>query len=269
MAPSARLEEYRTVVREHLLPAYVPLGSLTLAYLLGSLVHGYTDAADLDVMMVWAAPEVPGGPQRAAVVTRLDERQRTPPFVVDYRDIHLDRFVIADQEYNVAHMPLVALHAIIGSVLDARQDGAEQVLNPLGVTAGFCYGEIVLDRDGVGQQLREQLHAFPQAVKQGTRRALLAHRQEYLDNLRTFAARGDWFMFDCTLVDAVRLMLRALFASRGVYYPGDKWLREAIVCFGLGTEVLAWFDDLWPRERDSEATIAALSRLMDRAADQD
>lgn len=131
------------------------------------------------------------------------------------------------------------------------------------------YGEMVLDRDGAGQRLRERLRTFPLAVQAGMRRVVFAHRQEHLDNLRLFAARGDWFMFDCTLVDAVCATLRALFALREIYYPGDKWLRQAIIRFGLGAEVLAWFDDLWPRERDSDATIAALSRLMDRVADEE
>ena len=83
MSSSTRLETHRTTLRERLLPAYEPLGQLTLVYLLGSLVSGYTEDADLDIMMVWDDPEVPAGSQREPLVARLDERQSVSPFVVD------------------------------------------------------------------------------------------------------------------------------------------------------------------------------------------
>jgi hypothetical protein len=66
----------------------------------GPLVSGYTHQADLDVIFVWHQPEVPVDVRRAAVVACLDERQPGAPFVVDYWDVHLDRFVLAGQEYN-------------------------------------------------------------------------------------------------------------------------------------------------------------------------
>ncbi len=62
---------------------YESLGQLTLAYLLGSLAAGYTEDADLDLMMVWDDPEVPAASLREPLVTRLDERQGVSPFVVD------------------------------------------------------------------------------------------------------------------------------------------------------------------------------------------
>src|SRR5438105_14737819 len=58
MPPSPRLEAHRTVLQQQVLPAYERLGSLCLVYLLGSLASGYTDQADLDLMMVWEGPDV-------------------------------------------------------------------------------------------------------------------------------------------------------------------------------------------------------------------
>ncbi len=222
MSSSTRLEAYRNTVQEQVLPMYESLGQLTLVYLLGSLAAGYTQDADLDLMMVWDDPEVPAASLREPLVARLDERPGVSPFVVDYRDIHLERYVIDSQEYNVAHQALASFEAMLQSILDGRRDGTERVLDPLVATAGFAYGELMLDRQGLGQQWKSRLNTFPPAVK-----------------------RADWFTFQCLLVEALRTSMRALFALHEVYYPGDKWLRQSILRFGLSEEVLkprhGWF----------------------------
>ncbi len=267
MSSSPRLEAYRNIVQEQVLPMYESLGHLTLVYLLGSLASGYTEDADLDIMMVWDDHEVPAASLREPLVARLDERQGVSPFVVDYRDIHLERYVIAGQEYNVAHQPQASFEAVLQSIVNGRRDSTERVLDPLVATAGFVYGELVLDREALGQHWKSRLSTFPPMVKQECRRAVLAHRQAYLTDLATLMKRADWFEFHCMLVEAVRTTLRALFALHEVYYPGDKWLRQAILRFGLDAEVLTCFERLFEAqgsalERASEQH-AALSRLMD------
>jgi predicted nucleotidyltransferase len=207
MSSSTRLETHRTTVRERLLPAYEPLGHLTLVYLLGSLASGYTKEADLDLMMVWDDPKVPAAAQREPLVARLDERASVSPFVVDYRDIHLERYVIDGQEYNVAHQMLASFESLIHSILDGKRSSTERVLDPLVATAGFAYGELVWDRKNIGQQWKSRLNTVPPVVKRECRRAVLAHRQTYLTDLRTLMGRADWFKFHCTLVEAVRTTL--------------------------------------------------------------
>ena len=105
------------MLQQHVLPAYERLGSLTPVYLLGSLVSGYTQDADLDMMMVWDELDAPAGALRELLVARFEEQPNASPCVVDYRDIHLERVVLAGQEYNVAHLPLASFEAIIRSVL--------------------------------------------------------------------------------------------------------------------------------------------------------
>jgi len=266
MSSSTRLEAYRSNVQRQLLPAYEPLGQLTLVYLLGSLVSGYTEDADLDLMMVWNDVEVPAPSQRKLLVVRFDERQSISPFVVDYRDIHLERYVIAGQEYNVAHQTLASFEAMLQSIVNGRRDSTERVLDPLVATAGFVYGELVLDREALGQHWKSRLSTFPPVVKQECLRAVLADRQAYLTDLATLMRRADWFKFHCILLEALRTTLRALFALHEVYYPGDKWLRQSILRFGLDKEVLTCFERLFEAqgsalERASEQH-AALLRLM-------
>jgi len=98
-------------------------------------------------------------------------------------------------------------------------------LNPLVATAGFYHEEILLDHIGIAQQLKTRLSIFPEALKRESLRILHARRQGYLSDLKTFAARADWFMFHRILLDALRITLQALFSVNEVYYPGDKWLR--------------------------------------------
>src|SRR6266700_3363315 len=267
MSLSTHLEVHRNMLRQQVLPAYEPLGQLSLVYLLGSLVSGYTEDADLDLMMVWDDVGVPAASLREPLVARFDERQGVSPFVVDYRDIRLERYVIAGQEYNVAHQTQVSFEAMLQSILDGKRDSTDRMLDPLVATAGFAYEELVLDCQGLGQQWKSRLSTFPSVVKQECRRAVLANRQAYLTDLRTLLRRADWFKFHCLLVEAVRTTLRALFALHEVYYPGDKWLRQAILRFGLDAEVLACFDRLFeatgPSQERAIEQHATLRRLMD------
>ncbi len=267
MSASPRLEVHRTILQQQVLPAYEGLGSLRLVYLLGSLASGYTDQADLDLMMAWESPDVPAGSLREPLVAHLDERKGVSPFVVDYRDIHLDRYVISGQEYNVAHQTRASFEAMLQLIVDGKRDSTDRMLDPLVATAGFAYGELVLDRQGLGQQWKSRLNTFPSVVKQECRRAVLVHRQAYLRDLTTLMRRADWFKFHCVLVEALRTTLRALFALHEMYYPGDKWLRQSILRFGLDAEVLTCFECLFEAKGSAlERAVeqhAALERLMD------
>jgi hypothetical protein len=180
MSSSPRLATHRTTLRERLLSAYEPLGQLTLVYLLGSLASGYTEEADLDLVMVWGGAEVPAASQRKPLVARLDERPGVSPFVVDYRDIHLERYVIDRQEYNVAHQTLASFESLLQSILDGKTREHRTGAGPTG-----AYGELAWDRESRGQQWKSRLRAFPATVKRDCRRAVLAHRQTYLTDLFT------------------------------------------------------------------------------------
>src|SRR5258708_8020476 len=82
---------------------------------------------------------------------------------------------------------------MLQSILDGRRDSAERVLDPLVATAGFYYGELVLDPDGLGQQWKNRLSTFPSVVKRECRSAVLEHRQAYLTDLRTLMRGGVLF----------------------------------------------------------------------------
>ncbi len=155
MSSSSPLETHRTMLQQQVLPAYERLGSLTLVYLLGSLVSGYTQDADLDMLMVWDELDVPAGSLRELLVARFEERPNASPCVVDYRDIHLERIVLAGQEYNVARLPLASFEAIIQSVLLVA------LLTPRAV-AVLCHAE-----RGASSAEKPEITAKPTKVGEG------------------------------------------------------------------------------------------------------
>jgi hypothetical protein len=68
-----RPEPHRRLLGQHVLPHYEELGSLAFAYMQGSLASGYTDRADLDLVLVWDQRAVPA--DREGLVAQLDQRQ--------------------------------------------------------------------------------------------------------------------------------------------------------------------------------------------------
>lgn len=225
------LARHRGLLVREALPRYGTLGTLAFAYLHGSLVRGYTDDADLDVIAVWADPAVPT--TRAAIVAGLDERRPPAPSVVDYRDVHLDRFVLAGQEYNVGHHALPDFRALVAAALAGRPPPGARVPTPHALAAGFRAAELLADPTGAGAELQRAVATFPPHLKEQARRIVRSRREGVLTELRTFAAREDWFAFHCALVAVTRAALQVLFAVNGEYYPGDKWLRQALARLGV------------------------------------
>ncbi|GEM_PF-6360607 len=262
---SLDLDPHRARLLERVLPAYEQLGTLAFAYWQGSLVSGYTDQSDLDVILVWDTPDAPTG--REGVVATLDEEGRQPPFVVDYMDVHLDRFVMAQQEYNVGHWSLPASRDAVQTVLTGRERPGPGVLHALTAVSGFWSGQLLFDPAQEGVALHRALRAFPLVLQEQSIHVVRNHRAAYLADVRKFAERRDWFMFHSVLVTAVRASLQALFAAHRVYYPGDKWLREAIRKHGLGQGTLAAFDGVWDLRAPATERIASLTQLLDLALD--
>lgn len=254
------LTRHRDLLLREVFPRYAGLGALVFAYLQGSLVSGYTDAGDLDVIAVWDEQQVPTN--RAAVVSGLDARDPPASSVVDYRDVHLDRFVLAGQEYNVGHHALPDFRALVGAALDGRQLPGEGVLNPQALVAGFRGTEMLLDERGIGAELMAAVATFPPRLKEQARHALRNRTAGMLTDLRKYAAQEDWFAFQWALVAALRTALQILFAVNEAYYPDDKWLRRAMLRGGFPPSVIAAFDRAVGPDAPPAKRIAAVETLM-------
>lgn len=257
------LGAHRNLLVSHVLPEYAPLGALAWAHVQGSLVLGYTEESDLDVILVWDAPDVPTG--REPLVARLDEREREFPEVIDYRDIHIDRFVLRGQEYELAHYTRERFEQTMQSVRTGSDLPGREIVNSQALAGAFREAVFVVDPRGVGQRLQETLREFPEHLKAGTRLTASNNRERRMNELRTHARRGDWFPFNSALASATRTVLQALFAQREVYWTGDKWRRAAMLRYAFEPHLIDAYDRLWSPGALPESRLAALDDLTDAA----
>ncbi len=257
------LDALKEILVTRVLPEYAALGTLAWAHVQGSLVLGYTGESDLDVILVWDAAEVPTG--REAVVARLEERGRAQPEVVDYRDIHIDRFVIGGQEYELAHYTLARFTQIMESVRRGSELPERVIVNPQALAAAFREAVFVLDPRDVGRRLQNTLRDFPDHLTASALRAARNNRERRMNELRTHARREDWFPFYSALASATRTVLQALFAQREVYWTNDKWRRAAMLRYGFEPRLVDAYDRLWSLDSPPERRLAALDELTDAA----
>lgn len=257
------LDAHREFLLTRGLPEYAALGTLAWAHAQGSLVLGYTEESDLDVILVWDATDVPAG--RETLVARLDERERVFPEAIDYRDIHLDRFVVGGQEYELAHYTLARFEQIMESVRTGADLPGREIVNPQALAGAFREAVFLVDARGAGQRLREALRPFPEHLKAGTLTAARNNRERRMNELRTHARRGDWFPFNSALASATRTVLQALFAQREVFWTGDKWRRAAMLRYGFEPHLIDVYDRLWSPTAPPEVRLAALDELTDAA----
>jgi hypothetical protein len=253
------LAPHRELLLGCVLPAYARLGTLAFAHLHGSLVSGYTDQSDLDVVLVWDAADVPS--DRGAIVERLDERRREFPESIDHQDIHIDRFFIGGQEYEVVHHTLGGFSQNINWVRTGGGDPGNQVVRAQELAAGLRHATFLTDARGQGHALQESLVAFPEHLKTRAVRVAQSNRERYLNELRTYARREDWFPFHSALGSRTRSALQALFAQREVYWTGDKWRRAAMVRFGFEPAIVDAYDRLWASASSADDRIVALEEL--------
>jgi hypothetical protein len=257
------LDAHREFLVARVLPEYTALGTLAWAHVQGSLVLGYTDESDLDVILVWDATDVPTS--REPLVARLDERTRELPEVIDYRDIHLDRFVVGGQEYELAHYTLARFEQIMEAVRTGGDLPGREIVNPLALAAAFREAVFLVDPRGSGRRMREVLREFPEYLKTRATLAARNNRDRRMNELRTHARRADWFPFYSALASATRTVLQALFAQREVYWTGDKWRRAAMLRYGFEPRIVDVYDRLWAPRTTVERRLAALDELTDVA----
>lgn len=264
----------KRVVLERVLPAYEELGGVSFAWAQGSVVSGYTAKGDYDVILAWDLDKIPG--DRSSVVARLDERDPDHPFVVNHRDINIDRFTIEGQEFNIGHATPRGFRKFhVEPVLQGIAFKEEDILQPVVAVSGFYYGEVLVDRTDEASLIRQLLQPFPPKLREEALRLLRARRSE-LSMTRSLGERGDWIPYFNGLARIVQSILLALFSSRDVYYPGDKWVVQALERFAIEPSAADLWNDVWrpgasPNERTGSVNALAdlaesrlAARIMDR-----
>jgi hypothetical protein len=186
--PSTSYLEVKPKVIETVIPAYKQLGSVLFTYAQGSLVEGYADEADLDLMMVWAAGPPDGTARRGL---RLGDQAPDPSFF-DQPGFVLDRFWLSGQQVDLKHVT-------IGEVTDWVEQveaGAGTRGYPMPVIAlhGLSHGDLLDDPEGRGNELQTRIGPIPLAFVTKSSAILEgAASEEYLNELAGCVSRGTGF----------------------------------------------------------------------------
>lgn len=253
----------KRVVLERVLPAYEELGGVSFAWAQGSVVSGYTAKGDYDVILAWDLENIPV--DRSSVVARLDEPDPEHPFVVNHRDINIDRFTIEGQEFNIGHATPQGFRKFhVEPVLQGIAFKEEDILQPVVAVSGFNYGEVLIDRTDEASLIRQLLEPFPPKLREEALRLLQARRSE-LSTTRALGERGDWIPYFGNMTRIVQSILLALFSSHDVYYPGDKWVIQALERFSIEASSVDVWNEIWKVAASPSDRTTAAQALADLA----
>lgn len=171
------MKDPKYMLVDRVLPAYELLGDLSFAWAQGSVVSGYTTEGDFDVILAWDLDSLPI--DRSFVVASLDERDPENPFVVNYRDINIDRFTIGGQEFNIGHAtPQGFRKGHVEPVLEGVALREETILQPVVAVSGFSYGDLLVDHKEEAAHIAELLEPFPSSLRVEALRLLQVRRSE-------------------------------------------------------------------------------------------
>lgn len=231
------MENAIPIARE-IVSAYRRLDDMAVAYGHGSLLAGFTDAAGLDLVLVWDRPDPPAADARPVHVLHDGDHAAV-------RFLHRDRFQVGRHQINVTHRTKREFEDWRETVHAGR--GWEIVTSPtpLYAVAGFVYGVLLADVDGTGGVAREKLFAFPDALRERSRTTLADEASSFDHDLLQAARRGDGWLFHETLGTLHRHAMVAWFASEKRYCPYPKWMQRWISRFNMDPRIAVLERSLW------------------------
>jgi Domain of unknown function (DUF4037) len=242
-------------LRSDLVGSYQALGDLVCAYARGSLVEGFTNDADIDVVLVWAK-QLPESSRRPPPgLADLDQA----PVIFDEPGFVIDRIWRAGQQFDVKH----TTRREVDGWIDAVEAGNGRSGYPMPVIEihGLTAGVVLADEQGYAAAIRDRLAHVPAAFRQAARMSDEA-LGAYLQELERCAERGDDLLFHSLAVDAVRSAFIGWFANNDRYWPHEKRLLERLKLLGqrdlVELERRVWIEDTLA------ARLAAMRELLAR-----
>ncbi len=247
-------------IAARILPLYRQIGGLGFAYGQGSLVMGFTAAADLDLVLVWDRAIPPPAARPAQLLN--EGPQAAEQF--DQSGFVLDHFWVGGQEVDVPHITRATFDAWLTTVCGGSGWSPQAYPQPLAAVAGFAYGTLLADETGAGSAARALLAEFPLALTTNAR-ALLAERLPlYRANLASCAEREDGWLFHTILDGAMRDVCVTWFATHGRYLPFHKRLHRWIVRFGLEADIADLERAVWSPGADLTHKAALFTTMAER-----
>ena len=248
-------------IAARILPIYRQVGGLRFAYGQGSVVMGFTNDADLDLIMVWDRPTPPAIAER--LVGQLNEG---PQLAEQFHQpgFCLDRFWIGEQEVDVSHITGATFDDWLALVRNGLGWTPHAYPQPLAAIAGFAYGILLVDDSGVGAEARQRVADFPPTLATNARALLSERLPLYRENLDACARRDDGWLFHTILDGALRDICVTWFAAHGRYLPFHKRLHHWIARFDLEEDIASLERALWLPGSDLSRKIDIFSSLAER-----
>ncbi|HVM06888.1 MAG TPA: DUF4037 domain-containing protein [Acidimicrobiales bacterium] len=245
------------LLRSDVLPVLQAHGDVHLCYVQGSLASGFTEEADLDVVVVWQHDI----PLQRTWLSELHDDPSVELFTYDASDLAIDRLWRHDQEFNLGHHAGDAFARRMAADADGRRLAND--LTTLQVRSGFLRGSVVVDEDGAAAGYRQATASVPEtAVAEACRRA----RNDWAyakTELAKAADRGDHLVFAYVLAQSIAVQLVALFAVHGHYYPGLKWVRRVMQHLGIPSEAISLYDRVWSERSDPRPQLEAADEFAE------
>ncbi len=247
-------------VAARIVPAYRALGGFAFAYGQGSRVMGFTDEADLDLVLVWDRDAPPASAARPA--HRLNEGPR-PAEQFHQPGFYLDHLWVGGQEVDVPHVTRATFDGWLTTVRAGAGWSAREYPQPLAAVAGFAYGVLLADETGAGAAARAVAADFPPAPATNARATLAERLPRYRANLSGCADREDGWLFHTILDGAMRDVCVAWFAAHGRYLPFHKRLHHWVARFELDADIAALERAVWGPGTDLAGKVGLFSAMAE------
>jgi hypothetical protein len=236
---------------------FLALGDVACAWGQGSVVSGFAESGDIDVVVAWRDTV----PAREQVLRRFHDSTEVELSYVHRPPWHLDRVFCGAEELNFAHHQLgLVEHWIRRPATDPRQLAWD--LNNMGFLNGILHG-VPLEGEALVGDWMSELRSLPTEFVAEAREKLQSRCAGAVEELRKAARRQDRLVYFHLLVEVVRDAMIHAFAAAGSWYPSDKWLVRWATDAGVDPTVLTAYEAVWaapagPSQVESaEALIAA------------
>lgn len=216
--------------------------------------------ADFDLAYVWENSAIPI--DRDQIVNKLNNTKDYDYMVVNYKNVHLDRFMLGNQEYNILHKTLDIFNKNIVDIKKGENIYSDGVLKPLISVSSFYYGQILFDPDKILEKVKIDLDNFPKIIKKTTYQKLENKKSKSIPQIKIYAKHNDIYMFYKEILILLELFTIAYFSKNEIYYPGMKWFKGYLKKFNLDQSIGLEIDTILLNTEKLDKKIDKINKLL-------
>lgn len=223
------------------------LDGLSWAYGQGSMVSGFSDDSDLDLIAVWDRMPV-------IATVAVDGSLR------HWGDLAMEQCRMGGFDIDIQHVPRRIFDDWVVQLSRGQGWSGEQWPMPVHVAAGLAEGVLLCDRSGAGAELRARFRLPEARLVDTVVRQLAESQPGLLRELVRARTRGDWWLHDLLAIRLHKLIYTGWFLAEGHYPPFPKYLDQWIELFGMDDQVRQLEAEYWAAS-DCKSRDSLLSEL--------